>query len=400
MVDVSRFKTIYTGSVKNLRAKIRPTKSNPGVYLFEFTDDFSIFDYGKMPDSIPGKGAAMAICSAYFFERAASAEAWRELAKSTAWSKIKDKELRESLLNSKAIQLLQKKGMPTHYRGIVNQDGKTVSLDRLKEPSNVIEVNSVNILHPEPMLFGARRIWNYNHVHTGLTNYLVPLECVFRFGMPAGSSLLSRLEKNPHYHLELGLKQKPEGGGMLPRPVVELFSKLEPADRLLGNELALNVSGLVNEDFLLVYHYTLLLAIFLQHEFAKARVTLWDGKFEFVHLDQIALGDTITPDELRLTMKGIQLSKEPVRQYYRKYAPEFVAAMDKAKKIAEKIDRPLARIVNEDLKTPPPRMDTTFHAAVSEMYIGLTEALCKTGLFGAAPSLGKVMKTYQKYGIA
>ena len=57
MINIGRFKTIYVGSVKNLRIKIRPTKSRPGVYLFEYTDDFSIFDYGKMPDAIPGKGA-------------------------------------------------------------------------------------------------------------------------------------------------------------------------------------------------------------------------------------------------------------------------------------------------------------------------------------------------------
>jgi phosphoribosylaminoimidazole-succinocarboxamide synthase len=400
MIDVKRFKTIYVGSVKNLRVKFRPTKSRPGVYLFEFTDNFSIFDYGKMPDAIPGKGAATAVCSAYFFERAASAQAWRDFAASSLWKAVKSPELRDELLGGKALKRLMQKGMPTHYRGILAPDGRAVCLDRLKAPSNVLEVNAANIVHPKDMFYGGRRIWNYNHVHDGLTNYLVPLECVFRFGMPEGSSLVKRLHTMPDYHHELGLKQVPKPGAMLPRPVLEFFSKLEPADRLLSHELALNVCGLRNEDFLTVAHYTLLLALFMHREFAKAKVVLWDGKFEFVNLGGIALGDAITPDELRLTLRDVQLSKEPVRQYYRKYEPAFVAAMDQAKKIATKVDKPLARIVNDDLRRPPPPMNGEFLAAVSDMYVGLTEAVCGTGLFGKTPSLARVMKTYQKFGIA
>lgn len=400
MIDLRKYKTIYVGSVKNLRQKKRPTKNHPGVLLFEFTDDFSIFDYGKMPDAIPGKGAATAISTAYFFERVASAEAWRRFAGSGIWRVVKDRALREELLASPVLKKLIKTGMPTHYRGIVNEQGKTVKLDRLREPSNVLEVDAVRILRPEPMSFGGARIWNYNTFTPGMSNYLIPLECVFRFGLPAGSSLLSRLDDIPDYHRQLGLAQKPKGGEALPRPVVEMFSKLEPADRHLPYEWALNVSGLSNSDFVAVYHYTLLLALFLRREFEKAKVTLWDGKFEFVHLGQIALGDAITPDELRLTMRGVQLSKEPIRQYYRKHERKFVAAMNEAKKIAAKVDRELSDLVNNELKSPPPPMHPDFLAAVVDMYTGLTEAVCGVGLFGPAPSLTKVMKVFERFGIA
>ncbi|HPQ68744.1 MAG TPA: phosphoribosylaminoimidazolesuccinocarboxamide synthase [bacterium] len=400
MVDVSKFKTIYTGSVKNLRLKKAVTANKPGVLLFEFTDDYSIFDYGKMPDQIPRKGATAAISSAYFFERASSAAAWKELAKAEVWNTLRQPQLRDELMNSKALKLLKRAGMPTHYRGILNHKGQTVTLDKLTEPSNVIEVAAVNIVHPQPLPFGGVRIWNYNHIHSAMKNILVPLECVFRFGMPAGSSLTKRLQRMPDYHKQLGLSKMPREGRMLSRPVVEYFSKLEPADRYLPYEWALNIAGLSNEQFLTVTHYTLLLALFLKHEFAKAKVTLWDGKFEFLRTDAITLGDAITPDELRLTMRGVQISKEPIRQYYRKHEPKFVAAMDRAKDIAQKVDKPLAKIVNDDLKCPPPQMDPKFHAAVADMFIGLTEAVCRTGLFGAAPSLPKVMKTFAEFGIA
>ncbi|MDP8222149.1 MAG: phosphoribosylaminoimidazolesuccinocarboxamide synthase [Candidatus Lernaella stagnicola] len=400
MTQVGRYKIIYAGSVKNLRSRVRPTRTRPGVFLFEYTDDYSIFDYGKMPDTIPGKGATAAVSSAYFFERVASAAAWRRMAESDVWKSVRNKALRDELLGSKALRRLKKSGMPTHYRGIVDVDGKTVSLDKLKTPSNVIEVHAVNIVHPRPTFFGGRRIWNYNHIHDEMSNFLVPLECVFRFGLPEGSSLLRRLASRPDYHLELGLSKAPKAGSMLSRPIVEYFSKLEPSDRLLDAELALNVSGLRNDDFLVLSHYTMLLALFLRWEFAKAQVKLWDGKFEFVHIDDLALGDAITPDELRLTLRGVQLSKEPIRQYYRKYEPGFVDAMGRAVAIAQKVDKSLAKIVNDDLKKAPPKMNAEFHAAVRDMYIGLTEAVCQTGLFGSAPSLTDVMKTFKKFGVA
>jgi len=400
MTNIRRFKTIYAGSVKNLRSRVRPTGSKPGIYLFEYTDDYSIFDYGKMPDKIPGKGATAAIGSAYFFERLASAAAWKEMAASDVWKAVRQPSLCDELQGGKALKQLMRRGLPTHYRGIVNEDGKTVSLDRLKTASNVIEVNAVNIVHPEPMLFGGKKVWNYNHIHDGMTNFLVPLECIFRFGLPEGSSLLRRLASQPEYHRELGLNAVPRVGTMLPRPILEFSTKLEPADRMLSSEMALNIGGLRNEDFVTLTHYTLLVALFLHREFAKAGITLWDGKFEFVQLDGLALGDAITPDELRLTRRGVQLSKEPIRQYYRKHEPKFVAAMDEAKKIANRIDKPLGRIVREDLKTPPPPMHPEFHAAVTDMFIGLTEAVCGTGLFGKQPSLAQVVKTFKKFGVA
>jgi len=400
MDHVRRYRTLYAGSVKNLRAKVRPTSTRPGIYLFEFTDDYSIFDYGKMPDKIPGKGATAAVGSAYFFERLASARAWKDLAASDVWRHVKDNGLREALHGGKTLVQLQRQGLPTTYRGILDRDGKTVCLDRLKEPGNVLEVDAVNIVPPQPFKFGGRKLWNYNHIHPGQDNCLIPLECVFRFGVPEGSSLLRRVANHPEYLEELGLKKAPKAGAMLPHPVVEFFSKLEPADRLLAHEWALNCSGMTNEEFLAVYDLTLLVALFLHHEFAKARVKLWDGKFEFVRMGKLALGDAITPDELRLTMQGVQLSKEPIRQYYRKHEPRFVEAMDKAKKLAAKVDKPLARIVNDDLKTPPPPMDPVFHAAVTDMFVGLTEAVCGTGLFGKTPSLTKVMRTFKEFGIA
>ena len=46
-------------STKNLHVIEPPTDTNSGVGVFEFTDDYSIFHFGKMPDQIEGKGEAL-----------------------------------------------------------------------------------------------------------------------------------------------------------------------------------------------------------------------------------------------------------------------------------------------------------------------------------------------------
>ena len=53
-------RVVYRGSVKNIRLVREPRKRRPGRFLFEFTDDYSVFDYGKMPDTIRGKGLIVA----------------------------------------------------------------------------------------------------------------------------------------------------------------------------------------------------------------------------------------------------------------------------------------------------------------------------------------------------
>lgn len=402
MYKVSGISMVYEGSVKNLRAKKKPSAKKPGVFIFEFTDDYSIFDYGKMPDAIPGKGAAMAIGSAFFFETIESSKAWKVFADSKAWNKIKNKKTREALRGGKTFAKLKKSGMPTHYRGLIDPEtGKTVRLNELKRLSHLLEVDAVRIIHPEPMHFGGRRIWNYNNFDPSMSNFLVPLECVFRFGVPNGSSLFERM-KLPGYLEALGLSEEPKPNDWLPRPVVEYFSKLEPADRHLNYELALNACGLDNDTYEELYEGTLLLALFLHDVFAKANLILWDGKFEYLKTDAgLTLGDAITPDELRLTYKGVQISKEPLRQYYKKYHPEFVEAMKTAKILAAKSkDRKSLRdIVCDDLKCPPPVLDEQFKATVADMYAGVTAHVSGTKLFGDVRPLTAVLKSFKKFGI-
>ena len=64
---------IYEGSVKDIY------QDNPDELVFKFSDRFSVFDWGAMPNEIPSKGEALARMSAAFFDMISSSSQWHEL---------------------------------------------------------------------------------------------------------------------------------------------------------------------------------------------------------------------------------------------------------------------------------------------------------------------------------
>src|SRR5438045_5170795 len=82
---------IYEGSVK----KVYRLPEEDDRMWFEYTDDYSVFDWGKMPDTIANKGRALAVMGAYFFKRLADPELWRSLPKSGLFKSFKQSWLNE-----------------------------------------------------------------------------------------------------------------------------------------------------------------------------------------------------------------------------------------------------------------------------------------------------------------
>ena len=54
------------GSVKDLEIVEKPTADTMGVGKFHFSDRYSVFDWGEMPDHIDGKGAALCLMGSLF----------------------------------------------------------------------------------------------------------------------------------------------------------------------------------------------------------------------------------------------------------------------------------------------------------------------------------------------
>ncbi|HEX3853011.1 MAG TPA: hypothetical protein VHW01_18740, partial [Polyangiaceae bacterium] len=57
---------IYRGSVKDLKGPVRArTGTEPvNAVIFDYTDAYSVFDWGRMPDALARKGEALAVLAA------------------------------------------------------------------------------------------------------------------------------------------------------------------------------------------------------------------------------------------------------------------------------------------------------------------------------------------------
>src|SRR6056297_1208624 len=111
-------------SVKEFRVDEPATADALGRGAFVFTDDYSVFDWGKMPDTIPNKGASLCSMGAFNFE------------------------------------LLEDEGVPTHYRGVV-ENGDVVSLRDASHPPWEMAIDLTQV----PDLPHEGRDYDYESFH-------------------------------------------------------------------------------------------------------------------------------------------------------------------------------------------------------------------------------------------
>jgi phosphoribosylaminoimidazole-succinocarboxamide synthase len=281
-------------SVKQFRIEEPATADGLGRGAFVFTDDYSVFDWGRMPDQIPQKGASLCVMGAFNFER------------------------------------LEDVGVPTHYRGVV-AEGDVVDLASAIESDRppremAIELTQVPDL---PFVDGA---YDYDAYHAaGGENYLVPLEIVFRNTVPAGSSLRSRTDPDDH-----GLEgsEWPTEAVDLDDPIVEFSTKYEEGDRYLDRAEADRIAGKADlEELETIAREVNRIVTERAREVGLAH---HDGKIECLyHGGEIKVADVVgTFDENRFAYEGQQVSKEVLRQHYKREHPAWVEAVASAKERA------------------------------------------------------------------
>lgn len=282
-------------SVKDLHVADAPTREAPGRGRFAFTDDYSVFDWGKMPDQIPKKGAALCTMGAYNFER------------------------------------LEAEGVPTHYRGVVEAGGaaRVVDLDRAGTAPTEMAIDLVRV--PDLPFTDGDYDYDAFHAEAG-SNYVVPLEIVFRNTVPVGSSLRSRGSPEAY---GLDVAEWPAEPVTLANPVVEFSTKFEEqdryvdradADRIAGDAAVADLESLARRVNEVVTEHAE--AAGFEHQ---------DGKIECAVIDgDLVVADVVgTFDENRFAYRGQQVSKEVVRQFYKNYDPTWVAAVSEAKAEAD-----------------------------------------------------------------
>lgn len=373
----NKLKLAYEGSVK----RVWQCPWQEDSLLFQFTDDYSIFDWGKMPETIENKGKSLAVFGAYFFELLARKEFWAETL--DLGSLPFNREFLNQLDGSAALQQLKNEGLQSHFMSLVNEAGEKLSLARAAADGDAIfmQVRKATVQRPTPMVALNQNIFHYPQVDRSLKCRLIPLEVVFRFGMPAGSSLKERLQKDPSYANVLGLSSVPKENEFFDRPVLEFYTKLEPKDRLLSVQEAILISGLEAEQFNELITIAQLCSLALYRQFHNRGIELWDGKFEFILSDsKIQLADSIGPDELRLLYKGTHLSKELIRQVYR--GSKWERSLKEAQRIAkERCDLDWKNICINELKSSPEPFKPNVKDVVDRLYGSLSNHLSQENLF-------------------
>lgn len=376
---------IYQGSVKNVRGE-----EGQSPYVFEFSDRYSIFDWGQMPDILNGKGESLAFMAWFFFDFLGKAENWKN------WQPP------ATLADEGVLRSLREQGLRHHALGLVDHDSKPMPFEReFLSPTRCLAVEAIEVIDLESRIEDGKLVWDYKHYQRQPENALVPLEVIFRFGVPDGSSLLQRTG-NAEYLKSLGLAKAPGAGDTFDVPLVEYSTKLETSDRYVTYGEAQNIAGLSAEEFRSLGVLTRLIALRLKDVFAAIGVELWDGKFEFAfgRKDRngnrpLMLVDSIGPDELRLLKDGVHLSKEALRGFYRPTA--WYAGLESAKALArERGEKDWKRICKEELKLVPPLLAPAIKLRAEMVYKSLAKSLsrqfCGKTLFADAWELDEVVR--------
>jgi phosphoribosylaminoimidazole-succinocarboxamide synthase len=294
-------------SVKEFRVDEPASPEALGTGAFVFTDAYSVFDWGRMPDRIPDKGASLCAMGAFNFER------------------------------------LEAAGVPTHYRGVV-RDGETVSLDAAlagsdeaggdddhddgADPPTELAID-LTVVPDLPFRDGA---YDYDAYHGAAgDHYLIPLEVVFRNRVGVGSSLRTRTSPADH---GLPSDEWPSEAVELPEPVVEFSTKFEDQDRYLDRSSADEIAGRAAVDAL--ERLAREVERRVTERASRAGLTHQDGKIECLYVDgEVRVADVVgTFDENRFAHDGRQVSKEVLRQYHERTQPAWVEAVSEAKAAA------------------------------------------------------------------
>jgi phosphoribosylaminoimidazole-succinocarboxamide synthase len=240
-------------------------EASPEELEFVFTDQVSVFDK-VIPSLVPHKGETLCRTSAHWF------------------------------------QVVGDLGIRTHFL-------------RLTAP-NRMRVRRVEVI-PE-----------YDRIRADTRNFLIPLEVIARYFV--AGSLHDRIQAGRVLPESLGFPKGhvPAYGEELPEPFLEVTTKLEKVDRELSRAEALRISSLSPKEYDDLLGTVLRIDGRLNADVRRRGLIHVDGKKEFA-MDpdrRIMLVDTFgTADEdrfwdLAAYEKGqqVELSKEHVRQYYRK----------------------------------------------------------------------------------
>ena len=343
------------GSVKDLDILEKPT-DKAGHGRFHFSDRYSVFDWGEMPDLIKNKGSALCLMGAACFENA------------------------------------EKKGIKTHYNGLV-QENKILHIDELDSPADIMDVKIVNVFRPKSFFENGLK-YNYSIYSSKMVNFLIPLEIIYRNGLPEGASIFKRLKSGAVTYQELGLDHYPIPGEKLSPPILDVSTKLEDKDRYITWREAQEMVKLSDDELCEIKNVLSKVNSIISDMAKSAGLVNEDGKIElaFDEMRRPMLVDVAgTLDECRFTMDEMHVSKEVARIWYRK--TKWFADLTNAKELG--VQRGVANWKSLCVSTPP-ALDIELKGIIEDMYTSTANSFVRKKIFDS-PSLRDVVSHYNDW---
>tara|TARA_Y100000310_G_C20700547_1_gene829429 strand:+ start:5221 stop:6306 length:1086 start_codon:yes stop_codon:yes gene_type:complete len=337
------------GSVKDLKVEQEPTRDVEGRGFFEFSDRYSVFDWGEMPDNIPGKGAAICMMASHNFE---------------------------------ALEVM---GVKTHYLGVIRNQGRgggtVIGMDEMEKPTNKMAVRVVNVVKPDFIDGGYDYSAFSENERPG--NFVIPLEVIYRRGAPKGSSMfgkIDRLKKEPmelrKFLANFGLTKGPVPGDLFPKTGYDFTTKFESTDRPVESSIAFAISGLNAEQFGELRRLRDEASGYVSTRAEDVGLVDYDGKHEYIFsAGEVRLGDVLgTLDENRFMLNGRQVSKEFLRQVYKKEQSAWVNDVARAKDEAKEKEiadwKSLCTLKPEPLDKRVVKLTGEMYQAAANLYTG------------------------------
>ncbi|GAA4873886.1 phosphoribosylaminoimidazolesuccinocarboxamide synthase [Kitasatospora terrestris] len=239
-------------STKDLEILRPPADGRPGDGILTFTDRYSVYDFGVMPDEIPGKGTASATMAVHSFGLLAAA------------------------------------GIPTHFVEQVAENALRIRL---------LEIDFLGRYGP-----------------TGPAG-MIPLQVVYRNALPRESSVHRRTAAGT-LDPALVPPYAADGAPWLASTMVEFTTKFEETDRFVTAEEAALVGRVTPGALAGIAELTRTVAGVLTAHADRVGLRLADGKAEYgfdEHRQPLLIDHVGTPDENRFYFRGTPVCKELLR---------------------------------------------------------------------------------------
>jgi len=185
---------------------------------------------------------------------------------------------------------------------------------------------------------------------------------------------------------DFDLQEAPLAGQILEKPFLDVSTKLEESDRYLGWEEAKEIACLNDHEIEEIKRLTLLINELIGQEANKIGLKYEDGKIEFAFDEDrnLVVVDVLgTLDECRFTFKGIPISKEIARLYYRK-TPWFKELIDAKKKDALNW--------KDKVNLSPPTLPPRLKELISMAYCAFANEMSKKEWFKDIPSIRELLE--------